>query len=648
MPKLGELQARAAFVPSTVNEEERTVEVVFGTDTPVRMYDWDMGEFMEIMDFSEGSVRWDRFDNGAPLLDNHNRYEGAKGVLGKVDEYRTEDGKGIAKLRFSNREDVKGIWQDVRDGILSGISFGYRVYKYMKEEVGEGEIPKLRAIDWEPFEISLAPIQADPNAFIRKNSEELHQVEIIDVNLQSERSEKTAKTNKENQQTTKMPEVNEAEAKEQERKAQEAAKKAAEKARAEAVETEKKRSLEISSLCRKHGMDDEFKTNLIENDKTVDEARALILDELEKNDPAQEVKGQGVRTGVDEADKVRAAMEEGILLRTGYVKEAKQGGDSFRGMSLIRMAEDALIRKGENVRTSSNLELASRALSSSDFPYILANAVNKSLRAEYDLVERTFQPFCRRTTMSDLKTKSVNQLSGLLGKLEEIPEGAEYKADSMTEAKEEYSLVKYGKKVKITDETIINDDLDAFSRIPRAIAYEAGYKQSDIVYSILSGNPTMGDGNSLFDSASHGNDGTGGAISDTTLKEAIKKMRQQTGLNGKFINVAPRYLIVGPEAEADAIKWMTQSHFPSTVANKNIYQGAMEVIVDPRLTGDNWYVSAAPTNIDTIEYAFLDGEGDFTTENKMNFDTDSMEVKVRMFFAAKAIDWRGLFRNVGS
>jgi hypothetical protein len=639
--KVGELRARAEFSPSTINEEERTVEVVFGTDSPVRMFDWDIGEFMEVMSFDEGHVRWNRFDNGAPVLDNHNRYSGAKGVLGKVESYRTENGKGIANLRFSKREDVSGIWQDVRDGILSGISFGYRVYKYIQEKADDDKIPTLRAIDWEPMEISLAPVQADPNAFIReKNHSEMNEVEIIDLTLQSNRSINTITPTMEDNKTA------EAEAAEKARKAQEAA----DKARAEAVVAERKRVSEITALSRKHGMDDEFISNAIDKEHAVDAVRAAILEKIEKEDPTNEVKGQGVRTVADEADKVRAAVEEGILLRTGYVKtgEDKHGGADFRGMSLLRMAEDILVRKGENVRTSSSLELASRAMSTSDFPYILANAVNKSLRAEYDLVERTFQPFCRRTTISDLKTKQVTQLSGLLGSLESIPEGAEYTADSMTEAKEAYGLAKYGKKIKITDETIINDDLDAFSRIPRAIAYEAGYKQSDIVYSILTGNPLMGDGVNLFHAASHGNLGTAGAISDTTLKEMYKLMRQQKGLNNKFININPQYLIVGPELEADAIKWMTANHYPATVANENIYKGKLQVIVEPRLTGDDWFVSAAPTNIDTIEYAFLDGEGDFTTENHMNFNNDSMEVKIRMFFAAKAIDHRGLFKNAGS
>jgi hypothetical protein len=101
------IQGRADVMPSTLNEEERTVEVVFGTETPVRMWDWDLGDFMEIMSFDESHIRWDRFDNGAPVLDNHQRYNGTKGVLGVIDSYRVEDGKGIAVLRFSKREDVE-------------------------------------------------------------------------------------------------------------------------------------------------------------------------------------------------------------------------------------------------------------------------------------------------------------------------------------------------------------------------------------------------------------------------------------------------------------------------------------------------------------------------------------------------------------
>ena len=157
----------------------------------------------------------------------------------------------------------------------------------------------------------------------------------------------------------------------------------------------------------------------------------------------------------------------------------------------------------------------------------------------------------------------------------------------------------------------------------------------------------MNDGTALFH-ANHGNLGTTGVISATTLKEMRKLMRQQTGLNGKFINVKPSYLIVGPEQEELAIQFMNENFYPATVGTTNTFKGSMEVIVEPRILGDKWYAASMPSNVDTIEYAFLEGEGEFYTETKQGFDIDGMEVKVRMFFAAKAIDHRGLFYNQGS
>jgi hypothetical protein len=406
---------------------------------------------------------------------------------------------------------------------------------------------------------------------------------------------------------------------------------------------ERSRIKEITDLCRKFKADDSVVSDLIDNGKTVEQARKVIMEAWTAKDANEGQRSTPVVTA-DETDKFRAAVTEGIQMRSNPNIEAKQGGDSFRGMSLLRLSEEVLQRNGVATKGLYGRELASRALATSDFPIILGATVNKSLQAEYQGVERTFQPFCRKTSISDLKTKTVGKLSGLLGNLEVIPEGGEYTADAMSEDKEAYGLTKYGKKIAITLETIINDDMDAFSRIPRAIAYEVGYKQSDIIYNILTSNPNMNDAVALFHST-HGNLGTAGAISSTTLAEAKKKMRQQTGINGKFINVMPSFLVVGPDNEQEALQWMNASFSPSTVGNTNIYQGSMSVIVDPRITTKNWFMVAAPNSIDTIEYAFLDGQGDFYTETKQGFDVDGLEVKVRMFFAAKAIDHRGMYKN---
>jgi hypothetical protein len=46
---------------------------------------------------------------------------------------------------------------------------------------------------------------------------------------------------------------------------------------------------------------------------------------------------------------------------------------------------------------------AGGAESTSDFPAILANVANKTLRQAYEAYPRTFQPFCRQMTAADFK-----------------------------------------------------------------------------------------------------------------------------------------------------------------------------------------------------------------------------------------------------
>ena len=645
------LDIRAAFSPDTVIEDKRTVDVVFGTDTPVRMWNWDIGDFMEEMSFDAGHVRFERLNGGAPLLDNHDSYKGTKGVLGVVERAWSEGGKGYATVRFSKQEDGERAFQEVKDGILKGVSFGYRVYKYEQQTAEEGKLPRLRAIDWEPFEISLAPIQADPNATVRKNSDEMNKVEILNVTLPHNRNSND--TGMTEEQVKAEAERKAAEEKAtSERKAAEA--KAAEERGANAPDTaaiasaERSRIKTINDLARKFSIEQPVIDKLIDEGVSEDKARKTIMDTWTANDPAVGTRGVAPAVKADERDKYRAAAIEGIILRVNPNHDAKAGGEDFRGMNLVDLAKDVLERSGESTRGKSKREVLSTAMRSqhtiSDFPIILGNTINRQLQAAYQRADQTYAPFCRRTSIADMRPKTVAKLSGLMGTLKAIPEGGEYTATTITEDKETYSLVKYGRKIGLTLEAMLNDDLDAFSRIPQAIAQAARNFESNTVYGILTGNPLMNDTVALFDAA-HGNLGTAGAIDATTLAEAKKLMRQQTGLEGDFLNIMLKYLIVGPDNEQAALQWMNASFSPNTVGNTNIYQGSMSVIVEPRITNKNWFAAADPSAIDTIEYAYLEGENGLYTEQKEGFDIDGIEIKARLFFAAKAIDHRGLFKN---
>lgn len=171
----------ATMVPATVNDESRTVEVTFGTEAHVLRYDW-MKEryFMEELGYKPDEVRMKRLTSGAaPVLDNHNSWGGARGTLGVVERAELNGENGTAVLRFSKRADVEPIYQDVLDGIIRTVSVGYRVHGYTDtgRKSPEG-YPILRATDWEPMEISLAPIAADPDSRVRKDAETTYEVRI--------------------------------------------------------------------------------------------------------------------------------------------------------------------------------------------------------------------------------------------------------------------------------------------------------------------------------------------------------------------------------------------------------------------------------------------------------------------------------------
>jgi hypothetical protein len=151
---------RANIDPSTVNDDEKSFQVVFATENPVFRQGWDEN-FNEILSCDPHDIRGERFSAGAaPLLDTHDNSTVTK-QMGRVDSWTAANGECRAKVLFSTQDAFTGIWQDIKAGIIRSISVGYNVWVYVREIVTDGQTPNYRATDWEPMEISLASIPAD-------------------------------------------------------------------------------------------------------------------------------------------------------------------------------------------------------------------------------------------------------------------------------------------------------------------------------------------------------------------------------------------------------------------------------------------------------------------------------------------------------
>jgi hypothetical protein len=101
------------------------------------------------------------------VLNAHNR-DDIRNILGSVIEVRTVGGEVRAIIRISKSPEGEAALQDILDGHLRAVSFGYRV-EAVKESVENGKrimtVTKLV-----PVELSLVPIGADPHALTRSFS----------------------------------------------------------------------------------------------------------------------------------------------------------------------------------------------------------------------------------------------------------------------------------------------------------------------------------------------------------------------------------------------------------------------------------------------------------------------------------------------
>ena len=158
------------------------------------------------------------------------------------------------------------------------------------------------------------------------------------------------------------------------------------------------------------------------------------------------------------------------------------------------MARGWLEAEGVRVRGLSRDEIATRALhSTSDFPAILAGVTNKTLRNAYETAPRTYPAIARRTTVADFKLVHRLQL-GEAPQLEKVNQSGEFKRGTIGEAQETYRIETFGKVIGITRQVLINDDLDAFTRVPALFGTSAATLESDVVWGIFIANSAMADG----------------------------------------------------------------------------------------------------------------------------------------------------------
>lgn len=608
-----------------VDTDSRTVELSFSSETPYGRWFGD-----EILCHDEECINLERFNNGlGTALFNHDR----DAVVGHIEKAWLEDNRGKALVRFDTDEQSETIFQKVQSGTLQGVSVGYAIYRYevlededTKSTNGRFNGPAYVVTDWEPLEISIVSVPADPTVGVGRSAEEIHT--SIDTQEDNTRMDQEKTLEVQEVKSTEPVETGLTQADLQ-----------------KAMEQERKRTSEITALFR--DFDVEGADEAIVMGVSVDEARAMVMDQLRARN-----KGVSVTMGEAESDKFRAAAQDAVLMAAGIpVADAAPGAQELRGHSMVELAREALQREGLQANFGDNMELARQAINStSTFPAIMANLANKSVMVGFNEAETTYQIWAGKGSNRDFKEAARVALSEA-GNLELVPEGGQFQQDFLGEASARTKVATYGKLFSLTRQAIINDDLGLFSKIATKYGSAAKRLVNKMVYAQLTGNVKMQDGVALFDNK-HGNvAGTGEALSVKAIAKAITAMRRQKGITGDAtLNITPKYLVVPPELEVTAYQIVNSTAAVDGVNSGvvNPYKGRFVVVADAELTDpDAWYLVADASQHDTIEVTYLNGVETPRLETRQGFEVDGIEYKVAFDCGVSALDFRGLYKNAG-
>lgn len=687
---LPRLSRQATILPKTLNDEMRTVDVIWTTGAAVlRGY---FQQYWEKLSLDTKSVRLKRLNNGAPLLNAHQDYD-ASDVVGVVESGTAViDGKrGVATVRFAKAEDdqeADAIYRKVKDGILQNISVGYQTYEMTKvSDGGADKIPIYEATDWEPYELSVVPCGADDGAGFRAASTERHPCVFLNRKQQERKIMDPQTETETGTEAGGSPDAASAAVAATQaavsarlanaRELAAATKRAAEQAQ----QQERARTVAIEQLADEAGIGPQWARDLVAAGCTIEQAREQLLRSMFKRDQENPIEGHvRVAAGEDSRDKWIRCASAWLLERSGQremLEEAKKkmprarefqgldfetGYGEFNGLSPLDLARSCLERGGVRTKGIGKMDLIGRAFmhrsgnmqTTSDFSTLLENVLGKVLLGAYATQPNTYERFTKRDVVPDFRTSNRYRTGSIPG-LDVILEHGEYKSGAIPDgAKYPLTTQRTGKIFALSREAIVNDDMGALTDLATQFGKASMRTIENAVYALINANsglgPTQADAQPFFHANRANVNATGAAISVAAIDADAATLAQQKDPNGQdFLDLQPAILLVHRQLKNTA-DVLNRAEFDTTT-NKfqvpNAVRGLFrEVIGSPRLTDTKRrYLIADP--LDWIVVAWLEGYAGPVLENQMGWRVDGVEWKVTVYAKAQMGDPKGALTNAG-
>lgn len=311
----------------------------------------------------------------------------------------------------------------------------------------------------------------------------------------------------------------------------------------------------------------------------------------------------------EEASPAKLFGGEGNKVRT-------RGSDK----KMLVEAAEFIKQVSDGTRPLSHLQ---EAMTTSDFPLLFADILDRQLLGSYTATDSIWPAYARRGSVRDFRNVKRFAVDGAEGILDEVKEREEYPEDSLSTSKDEYKVKKYGKRLDLSWETLINDDLDAFRDLPNRLG--RGAKRTEDKFATGLWVDANGPHASLYTVGNANIVTSNPVLSIAGLQAAFLKMGAQQDANGMPIVIDAVTLVVPPALEVTARNILNAIQIEMTdqggsASQKLIAQNWMKskitLVVDPWIpyvaTSANantmWALFANPnTGRPALEIGFLKG-----------------------------------------
>ena len=355
----------------------------------------------------------------------------------------------------------------------------------------------------------------------------------------------------------------------------------------------------------------------------------------------------------DERETRNVGMTEALTAQLLRKEPESDRARPYMDMRLVDMAATCGDYKGP-LRNARDMETAFMAgtHSTSDFPAIFSNALNKQLESRYTDAVPTYRSIARRVSFNDFRPHPQIR-TGDFPMLQDIAEGGEIKFGTFSEKQESVAVQSYAVGVRLTRQMLINDDLNAIAQVIADQGRMVARKEDALFYAMmLSGSSTNGPtlvetSRQVFNTTDGTLAGTAAAITVTSVALGRAALRKRKSLDGADLGIDAAILLVGPDKELEAQQLLAPIQ-AQQAGNVNPFSGRLELVVTPKLTGNSWYMFASPSDVPNFIYGFLSGYEAPRMRMDEPFGYQGTALTIEHDFGVGAIDFRGGYRNAGA